>query len=87
MECPICFTEIDPNTKVCPSCGETVEIGNELEKTKKELFKIKNAKKIILWIIIIALIIGVFVLLCVTGAIWWIIGIAVIIFAIICWLG
>lgn len=86
MECPVCFAQIDENSEVCPICGEKLRKGNELEKTKKELDREGSTKRIILWVIIVAVIIGVIVLLCVTGAIWWIIGGAILIAAVAVWL-
>ncbi len=86
MECPICFSQIDENIDICPVCGENLRKGTKLEKTKKELDREGNTKRIILWVIIAAVIIGVIVLLFVTGAIWWIIGGVILIAAVAVWL-
>ena len=86
MECPVCFSKIDDNAEVCPICGANITKGKELEKTKKELNREGNIKSTILWIVIVAIIIGVIVLLFATGIIWWIIGGAVLIGAFILWL-
>ncbi len=86
MECPICFSQIDENSDTCPICGEKLIKGNQLEKTKNELDREGSTKSIILWILIVAVIVGVIVLLFVTGAIWWIIGGVVVIAAIAVWL-
>ena len=86
MECPVCFSKIDESSDVCPVCGENLRKGTKLEKTKKELDREGNTKRIILWVIIAAVIIGVIVLLFVTGAIWWIIGGVILIAAVAVWL-
>lgn len=86
MKCPVCLTEIDDDVLLCPICGEKLNENENVKKAIKNNEKAEKIRHIIFICFIIAAIIGVIVLLCVTGIIWWIIGIAVVIGAIYVWL-
>lgn len=85
MQCPVCLKEIDDDALVCPVCGEQFEKNEEVQKVIDQNKKGGKIRHIIFICIIIAAIIGIIVFLCVTGVIWWILGIAVVIGAIVVW--